>query len=88
MVGNEVDGGQGFPRWLSDKESACQCKRHGFDPWVRKIPWRRKWQPSPVSLPGKSRRQRSLAGLWGHKESDTTENAHTRAATMWNRVTH
>ena len=33
---------------LSGKESACQCRRHGFDPWVRKIPWRRKWQPTPV----------------------------------------
>ena len=45
----------------------------GFDPWVGKIPWRRKWQPSPVFLPGKSHRQRSLAGYssWGHKESDT-----------------
>ena len=41
----------------SGEEAACQCrrrKRHGFDPWVRKIPWRRKWQPTPVFLPGKS----------------------------------
>ena len=51
-----------FPRWLSGKESACQCRRHGFDPWVGKIPWRRKWQPTPVFLPGKSHGQRSLAG--------------------------
>ena len=35
------------------KESACQCRRCRFNPWVRKIPWRRKWQPSPVFLPGK-----------------------------------
>ena len=64
----------GLPRWLSGKESACQCKRHGFDPWVRKTPWRRKWQPTPVFLPGKSHGQWSLAGYspWGHKESDTT----------------
>ena len=41
-----------LPRWLSGKESACQCRRHGFDPWVRKILWRRKWQPTPVFLPG------------------------------------
>ena len=37
-----------LPRWLSGKESSCQCrrsKRHGFNPWVRKIPWRRAWQP-------------------------------------------
>ena len=39
-----------------------QCRRCGFDPWVRKIPWRRKWQPDPVLLPEKSHGQRSLAG--------------------------
>ena len=42
--------------------------------WVRKIPWRRAWQPTPVLLPGESHGQRRLAGYspWGHKESDTT----------------
>ena len=47
----------------------------GFNPWVGKIPWRRKWQPTPVFLPRESHGQRSLTGysLWGHKESDTTE---------------
>ena len=46
-----------------------------FEPWVGKIPWRRKWQPTPVFLPEKSHRQRSLAGYspWGGKELDTTE---------------
>ena len=46
-----------------------------FDPWVRKIPWRRAWQPTPVFLPGESHGQRSLVGYspWGHKELDTTE---------------
>ena len=46
-----------------------QCERSGFDPWVRKIPWRRKWQPTPVFLPGKSHGQRSLVGYspWGCK---------------------
>ena len=46
-----------------------------FDPWVGKIPWKREGQPILVYLPGKSYRQRSLAGYspWGHKESDTTE---------------
>ena len=46
-----------------------------FYPWVRIIPWRRKWQPTPVSLPGESHGQRSPAGYspWGGKESDTTE---------------
>ena len=52
----------GLPRWLSNKESTCQCKRRRFDPWVRKIPWRRRWQPTAIFLPGKSHRQRSLAG--------------------------
>ena len=49
--------------------------RDSFDPWVRKIPWRREWQPTTVSLPGKSHGPRSLAGYspWGHKESDMTE---------------
>ena len=47
--------------------------------WVKKIPWKRKWQPTPVFLPGKSHRPRSLAGYspGGCKESDTTEHAHT-----------
>ena len=47
----------------------------GFDPWVGKIPWRRKWQPTPVFLPGKSHGQKSLASYspQGHKESDTTK---------------
>ena len=66
----------------SSKEPACQCKRPKrleFDSWVRKIPWRRKWQPIPVFLPGESYGQRSLAGYspWGGKESDTTEWLHT-----------
>ena len=55
-----------------------QYRRHrrcGFDLWVRKIPWGKKWQPTPVFLPGKSHGQRILAGYspWGCKESDTTE---------------
>ena len=53
----------GLPRWLSGKESACQGKRYrrcGFDPWVGKIPWRRKWQPTPAFLPGISKNSRLL----------------------------
>ena len=52
-----------------------RCGRPGFDPWVGKIPWRRKWQSTPVLLPGKSHGQRSLVGYspWGRKELDTTE---------------
>ena len=65
----------GLPWWLSDKESVCQCQRRGFDPWVRKLPWRRKWQPTPVFVPGESHGQRSLVGYspWGCKESDTAK---------------
>ena len=51
-----------LPWWFSGKESACQCRRHRFNPWSRKIPWRRKWQPAPVLLPGKSCGPRSLVG--------------------------
>ena len=72
--------------WLSDKESTCQCrkcKRLGFDPWVRKIPWRRKWQPISVFLPGKSHGQRNLVGYspWDCKKLDTTEWVSTEAYT-------
>ena len=73
-----------LPRWLSGKESACQCRKHrryGFDPWVRKVPWRRKWQPTPVLLFGKSYGQRSLMGYTVHgvaKESDTTTKTTTK----------
>ena len=51
------DSTWGFPSGPSGKEHTCQCrrhKRHRFDPWVWKIPWRRKWQPTPVFLPGKA----------------------------------
>ena len=59
------------------KEPTCQCRRHrrhGFDPWVGKISWRRKWQPMPVFLPENFYGQRSLAGYspWSHKEPDMT----------------
>ena len=72
---------QGLPRWLSGKESGCQCRRHRrceFDPWVGTIPWRRKWQCTPVFLPRESHGWRSLVGYRprGHKEPDTTERLH------------
>ena len=54
--------GGGFPGGSDGKESACQCRRHGFDLWVGKIPWRKEWQPTPVFLPGEPHGQRSLAG--------------------------
>ena len=73
-------------RWCSCQESTCQCrrlKRCRFDLWVRKNSWSRKWQPTLVFLPGKSHEQRSLAdySLWGSKEQDTTERAHTHTHT-------
>ena len=63
---------RGLPWWLSDKESTSQRRRRRFNPWIGKILWRRKWQPTPVFLPEKSHTQRSLVGYspWGHKESD------------------
>ena len=50
---------QGRPRWLSGREPTCQCRRRRFDPWVRKIPWRREWRLIPTFLPGKCHGQRS-----------------------------
>ena len=63
-------------------KNLLQYRRPRFYPWVGKIPWRRKWQPTPVSvfLPGKSHGQRSPEGYspWGHKESDVTEATDTK----------
>ena len=78
----------GLPQWLSGKRILLQCRRLNrtctFDPWVGKIPWRRKSQPTPVFLPGGSHEQRRLAGcrLWHPKELDMTQrlniNTHTQ----------
>ena len=73
------------------KESACNAGDQGSIPGWGKIPWRRKWHPTPVFLPGKSYGWRSLAGYspWGHKESDATERlahllgSHTSSPSMW-----
>ena len=67
----------GFPGGISGKEPICQIrtqKRNGFNPWVRKIPWRRAWPSTPVYLPGESNGHRDLVGYspWG-QESDMTE---------------
>ena len=80
-----------LPRGLGGKKSTCQCRRHkrrGFDPWVRKTPWSRKWHgegngnPLLHSCLENPRGQRSLAGCspWGHKQLDTTEGTCTRTA--------
>ena len=58
----------GFPGGTSGKERSCQCrkhKRHGFNPWIRQIPFKTAWQPTPIFLPVKSYGQRSLAGYLG-----------------------
>jgi len=69
----------GLRRWLSGKESACQCRRRGFSPWVGKILWRREWKPTPVFVPVKSHGWRSLAAYspWGHKnQTQLNDSAH------------
>ena len=60
-----------FPGGTSGKEPTSRCrrhKRHGYHPWVRKIPWSRAWQPTPAFLPGESPGERRLVGYspWGH----------------------
>ena len=67
-----------LPRWLSGKESTCQCRRcrrHGFSPLVGKLPWSRKWQPTPVFLPEKFHGQRST--VYGVAKSQTWLSMHT-----------
>ena len=70
----------GFPGGTSSEEPAYPSRRQKrcrFDPWVRKIPWRRKWLPTPVLLPGEFHGQRSLVGYspCSPKESDATEHS-------------
>ena len=64
----------GFPSGSDGKRIFPQCGKYEIDPWARKIPWRRAWQPTPVFLPRESPGQRSLVGYnpWGLKESDMT----------------
>ena len=71
-------GAGDFPGGSDGKSVCLQCRRPGFDSWFGNIPWRKKWQPTPVLLPEKSHGRRSLIGYspWGHKESDTTEWLH------------
>ena len=73
----------GFPnKWIKNPLANAGDLRHGFDPWVGKIPWRRIGQPTPVFLPGQSQGQRSLAGFrpLGRKEAGETEaTSHTLA---------
>ena len=74
--------GVGLPSGASRKEPTCQCRGHktrGFNPWARKISWRRAWQPTPVFFSGESLGQRSLAGyiVHGVAELDPTERLST-----------
>ena len=76
----------GFPGGAGCKEPACQCRRYkrcGFDPWARKISWRRPWQPTPVFLSGESYGQRSLwATVYGVSKSWTWLKRCSRSSSM------
>ena len=78
---------EGLPQWLSSKIIYLQnsrLRRHGFDTWVRKIPWRREWLPAPVFLPGKFYGQRTLVGYspWDHRvRHNWATNTHTHTHT-------
>ena len=79
----------GLPWWLSGKEPSCQCRKHGFHLWVRTIPWRRKWQPTPVFLPGKSQGQKRLVSYspWGGRESLMTQQLNNNNYTLDSKTT-
>ena len=71
-------------KWQRIHLQCRRLKRHGFNPRIRKIPWRRKWQSTPVFLPGKFHGQRSLVGYspWDCKELDTTEQLSMHAPSL------
>ena len=76
----------GLPWWFNSTEFTCQQGRHNFDPWARKIPQRRKWQPTPVLLAGKIPWTEESSGLQsrGHKELDTTWRLnHNKLLNFW-----
>ena len=82
---------KGFPHGASGKEHTCQCrryKRRGFNPWVRKISWRRAWQPTPVFLLGESHGQRSLAGYSQCKGSQRVGQEWSNLACMHKGIKH
>ena len=87
--GEPVPHCRGLPRWRSGKEAACQCRRHkmsGFDPWVEKIPWNRKWHATPVfSLENSMEREAWWATVHGVTKSQTllSMHAHTHTHTRY-----
>ena len=84
-MGNQLDN-KGLPRGHSGKKPTCQCRRCGLNPWVGKIPWRRKWQPTLVFLPEKSHGQRSLVGMVHGVKKSQTEQLSTQPHTLDNTV--
>ena len=76
--GCNINGASLVAQLVKNSPANAGNVRHGFDPWVRKIPQRRKWQPTPVLLPGKFHGRGRLVGHspWDHKELNTTEQLH------------
>ena len=87
MVLKNLFAGQqwGFPGGSEVKASACNAGDLGLIPGLGRFPWRRKWQPTPVFLPGESHGRRNLVGYSprGRKESDTTERLHFHFLSLW-----
>ena len=79
---NSGNVSMGVPGSSTVKNLACQCRRCRFHPWFGKISWGRKWQPTPVFLPGW---QRSLVGCstWGLKQSDMTYQLNNKNMSIW-----
>ena len=78
----------GFPGGASGKESTYQYRWYSFNPWVQKMPWSRKWQPTPVFLLGESHGQGSLVGYspWGCSGAQLSNWTHTHTSSLWNRM--
>ena len=78
------DWSLGLSRWLSGKEFTCKCRRCRFDPWVGKVPWRRKWQPTPIFLSGKCHVQKIPLAYspWGCKGPDTTQQLNNNSCSL------
>ena len=75
----------GLPWWLRQERICLQCRRPRFGSWIRKVPWRRKWQSTPALFSGKSHGRRRLIGYspWGCKQLDTTEQLHFLSFFLW-----